>query len=284
MNSSIAFLFTTYLIYPLLGLLLVGVSFFIGKKNNLLRNKRLITYTLGCVVVLAAGAFLGFLDYNFMPYGYIFLASFYLVAGYFNDRLLFWVFNKEDLQYRVKLGYTLFQMVLAILFFALIFNLCNELKYGLWAATTLLPFLLASLLLRSYEIFIHIPALVYKVWDYHRMSGYSAPEDIDHSKLKVVTLELFKQEGDAEPIRINAKVPDEMLFGDWVKLLFEDYNIKSAHSPIDVHGKNRGGWIFYVKPWVLAPRHYLDYELTVKENKIREKDLIVAQRINRYDN
>ncbi|MCD8031660.1 MAG: TssN family type VI secretion system protein [Bacteroides sp.] len=241
MNGSLLFLFTTYLIYPLLAMVLIGVSFFIGKKNNLLRNKRLVTYTLLSILILVSGALLGFLDYNFMPYGYMALATAYLIAGYWNYRLLLWVFNKKEVKYHIKIGYILFQLAVSVLLFTLLFNLCNELKYGLWATTTLLPFLLISLLVRSYEILIHIPSLIYKVWEYDRTSGYSAPEDIDHSKLKVVTMQVFKQEEDAEPIRINAKVPDEMLLGDWIKLLFEDYNIKSAHTPIDVYGE--GGWL-----------------------------------------
>ncbi len=280
MSPTLITIFTTYLIYPLLGFVLIGVSFFIGKKNNLLRNKRLITYTLLSILLLTAGALLGFLDYHFMPYGYLVLALFYLIAGYWNNHLLPWVFNVKEMKYSMKIGYTLFQLLVAVLFFTLVFNLCNELKYGLWAATTLLPFLMISLLVRSYQIFIGIPALIYKVWEYDRNSGYSAPEDIDHSKLKVVTMQVFKQEEDTEPIRINAKVPDEMLLGDWIKLLFEDYNVKSAHAPIDVYGQGEG-WIFYIKPSILTPRNYLDYEKTVKENLIREKDLIVAQRVNK---
>ncbi|MCD8031659.1 MAG: TssN family type VI secretion system protein [Bacteroides sp.] len=35
---------------------------------------------------------------------------------------------------------------------------------------------------------------------------------------------------------------------------------------------------------MLAPRNYLDFEKTVKENGIREKDLIVAQRVKKYTN
>jgi len=276
--SAVTTLFTTYLIYPILALLLAGVLLIVGKKNNLLKNNRLVTYTLLSILILATPALLGFLDYGFMPYAYIILTGAYLVIGWYNDKLLSWVFNKE-LKYRVKIIYILFQVMVSMLLFALVFNLCNELKYGFWASTSILTMILASLLIQTYEIFIHIPALVYKVWDYETAPGYSTPEDIDHSKLKVVMVELFKQEGDAEPIRINAKVPEEMLFGDWIKLLFEDYNKKSAHSPIDISGDEGQGWIFYVRSWLLAPRRYLDYETTVKDNRIREKHLIVAKRV-----
>ncbi len=271
-------LFTTYLIYPILAFVLIGVAALVGKKNNLLRNKRLITYTLLSILVFTSPALFGFLNYGFMPYVYIMLACVYFIAGWYNDRLLPWVFKKDCLKYRVKIGYILFQLVATMLFFTLVFNLCNELKYGFWAATCILPMVLISLLARTYHIFIHIPLLVYKAWDYDATPGYSSPDVIDHSKLKVVTVELFKREGDTEPIRINAKVPEEMLFGDWIKLLFEDYN-KGSDAPIDIAGEEGQGWIFYVRSWLMAPRRYLDYELTVKENRLQERQLIVAKRV-----
>ena len=41
MNSFVQGLTMTYLLYPILGLLLVGLGFFVAKKNALLGNKRL---------------------------------------------------------------------------------------------------------------------------------------------------------------------------------------------------------------------------------------------------
>lgn len=277
--SSVALLFTTYLIYPILGIVLGLVAVLIAKKNGLLKNKRLIVYTLLSLLVLVVPALLGFLDYDFMPYGYISLTLTYLVLGWYNNRLIGWVFNKEDIKFRARIGYIIFQLLVGLLLFSLVFNFCCELKYGLWAATSMLSFILPPLLVRSYNIFIHIPALIYKVWTYDSARGYAGADDIDHNKLKVVSVELFKQESDTDPIRINAKVPDTMLLGDWIKLLFQDYNKRSAHSPINVRSEEGEGWIFYIKSNVLFPKRYLDYELTVEDNRIKEKHLIVAKRV-----
>ncbi len=282
MSAAFITLFTTYLIYPVLMIVMTFLAAMLAKKNKLLKNKRLIVYTLLSMLVLAAPALLGFLDYNFMPWAYIASAVTYFIVGYYNDRLLPWVFKmkeENELKYRTKIIYIVLQMILSMLLFILIFNLCNELKYGLWASTAMLSFSLASILRRTYDIFIHIEPLVYKVWNYGTCPGYANPEDIDHSKLRVVLLELFKNEGDAEPTHINAKAPEELMLGDWIKLIFEDYNIKNPNVPIDVFDYEDGGWIFYVKSWFLAPRRYLDYELTVAQNRIRERHLIVAKRV-----
>jgi hypothetical protein len=279
MSTTILSLFTTYLIYPILGVILLCVAALVAQKNQLLKNKRLIVYTLVSVVVLPAPALFGFLDYHFMPYMWLALAGLYIVVGAYNDRMMSWVFDNPDVKYHAKIIFTLFQLSVAMMLFVLVFNLCNDLQYGIWAATCMVSYLLPSLLMRSYDIFIHIPSSIYKVWIYESAHDLSASETIDHTKLKVVSVELFKSEQDTQPTRINVKVPEELLFGEWIKLLFDDYNKRSANSPIDVRGVEDSGWIFYVKSWALSPRRYLDHEITVKDNRIREKDLIVAKRV-----
>lgn len=102
MNSFFQTLAFTYLLYPILGLLLVGLGIFIAKKNALLGNKRLVGYTIGTIALLTLPALLGFLDYDFMPYGYIFLAMLYLLLGSYNIRMIAWVF-KDDYKYRYEI-------------------------------------------------------------------------------------------------------------------------------------------------------------------------------------
>ncbi|MDR1098300.1 MAG: TssN family type VI secretion system protein [Tannerella sp.] len=226
-------------------------------------------------MVLTLPTLLGFLDYGFMPYGYISLSSICLPLGWYNDKLLPRIFKKE-IKYRVKIIYTLFQLLVGMLLFSLVFNLCSELPYGIWASTSMLSLVLISLLVRSYELFIHIPASVYKVWEYDKTVVHGSSEDMEQSVIRVVSVELFKRDTDREPIRITAKVPEAMLFGEWMKILFDDYNKRSSHSPIDISPGI--GRIFYVKS-VLAPKRYIDYERTVKENGIREKHLIVVESV-----
>lgn len=261
MNSFFQTLAFTYLLYPILGLLLVGLGIFIAKKNALLGNKRLVGYTIGAIVLLTLPALLGFLDYGFMPYGYIFLAMLYLLLGSYNIRMIAWVF-KDDYKYRHEIILTGFILVVSMLFFTLVFNLCNELKYGLWASTCLLPFVIVSVFIRTYRIFIAIPIPVYEVWRYTddtEQDGY-----FDPGSLQVLQIELYKQESDREPVKLSVKAPDEMQFGTWFHRMIDDYNLKSPQAPIDDYAAKEGGWIFYRKPTLLSPRHYIDFNLTAR--------------------
>ncbi|MGL5919882.1 MAG: TssN family type VI secretion system protein [Bacteroidales bacterium] len=272
----------TYLLWPLLGILLVLFGVFIAKKNALLGNKRLIGYTIVSIVILVLPALLGFLDYSFMPYGYLWLSALYLVLGWYNIRLITWVF-KDNIKYKIELVLTLFIMIVAMLFFALIFNLCNDLKYGFWASTSLLSMLLTSLFMQSYRLFLYIPTPIYRLWKFSDSGSVDMYENIDFERLKVVSLEIYKQEGDNKPLHLKGKVPDDIPFGVWVKRLIQDYNKKTPMDAIgykDLDGEQN--WIFYTHNSVFMPKRYIDCEQTVRENHIGENSFIIAKRVKEY--
>ena len=93
MNSFFQTLAFTYLLYPILGLLLVGLGIFIAKKNALLNNKRLVGYSIGAIAILRLPVLLGFLDYGFMPINYIALMVIYLILGRYNTWLMGWDYS-----------------------------------------------------------------------------------------------------------------------------------------------------------------------------------------------
>lgn len=282
MTSFLQSLTMTYLLWPLLGLLLVGLGVFIAKKNALLGNKRLIGYFIGAVILLTLPALLGFLNYDFMPYGYLTLAFLYLILGSYNTRLVSWVFNNEY-KYRQELTLTLFMQATAMLFFVLVFNLCNELQYGLWASTSILSFLFISLFVRSYQLYLNIPEAIYKVWQFNDSPNIDMYANVDFGRLKVVRLEVYKADGDAEPLLLKCKIPDQIGFGVWVKQLIEDYNKEHPLSAIKhTNAGEPDSWIFYRHNSILLPKRYIDSLLTVKENRIGENCLIVAKRVKEY--
>lgn len=282
MNPFLQTLTLTYLLYPILGLLLVGLGAFIAKKNALLSNKRLVGYVLGTIFVLVLPGFFGVLDYEFMPYGYVTLSVFYMILGWYNTRLTPWVFKGEN-NFRYEIILTLFVQIVGMLFFILVFNLCNDLQYGPWASTCMLSFVFIFLFVKTYSLFLDIPEPIYKIWKFEDSESVNMYADIDFGRLKVVTLEIYKDDGDREPLRLKGKVPDHIPFGVWVKRLIEDYNKKSPLSPISyMTDGEQDKWIFYRHNSVLLPKRYIDCSQTVKENGIGENCFIVAKRIKEY--
>jgi hypothetical protein len=270
-----------YLLLPLIGILLGGVMYVVAKKNKLLGNKKAIFYFLLSSILLAIPALFGFIDYGFMPYIYIGLAVLYLVLGYVNLKVLETVIDGLD----EKPYYVEYLCVFVVLFigaalFSLVFNLCNELQYGLWACTCLLPFLLPSLFRKAYQAYMNIPLEVYTIWSYNKETREMLPEYLDYNKIIVVELELFKQVSDTKPLNIKAKASDHLPFGIWFKVFIDDYNKKSPLHPVaSSDPEDTHGWIFYVNTRILGRKKYIDPELSFAKNRIKEHNIIIAKRV-----
>lgn len=270
-----------YLLLPLVGLLLGVVMFFIAKKNRLLSDKKVIFYFLATCLLLAAPAFLGFIDYWFMPYCYIGLQVLYLLLGWWNLKLMkYFVKGIEEKPYYVEFLLVFVLMIVGAGLFSLVFNLCNELQYGLWAATCLLTFIFPSLFMKTYRTFMDIPLEVYDIWAYREESDEIDAEYMDNNKIIVVELEIFKQVTHREPLNIKVKASENMPFGIWFKLFIGDYNKKSPNAAVAFDDESDSyGWMFYVNSSILGRKKYIDPRLSFITNKIKEENVIIAKRV-----
>lgn len=270
-----------YLLLPIVGLLLGGVMFFIAKKNQLLSDKKVIFYFLLTCILLAIPGLLGFIDYWFMPNFFILLQVLYLLLGWWNLKIMnHFIKGIDQKPYYVEFLLVFVFMVIGAGLFSLVFNLCNELQYGLWASTCLLSFIFPSVFRKTYRLFMDIPLEVYDIWSYKNESTQVSSEYMDNNKIIVVELEIFKQVSDREPLNIKAKASENMPFGIWFKLFISDYNKKSPSAEVafdDEH--NTYGWMFYVNSSILGRKKYIDPKLSFSVNKIKEENVIIAKRV-----
>lgn len=141
----------SYLLMPLIAVLLGSVMFFIAKKNQLLRNRKLIGYCIIMVILLVAPATAALVKYSFMPYFYMLSLLFYFLLGTIHLKTMMhfipesqkWLEGGEDNSYTYELTLTLLLMIIGMVLYSFVFDLCNDLQYGLWASTAMMPFLLS---------------------------------------------------------------------------------------------------------------------------------------------
>jgi hypothetical protein len=282
MSAPFMALMTSYLFMPILAMIIGFASYFLAKKNKLLSNKKLIFYILLVAVLLCLPALLGFIPYAFMPYIYVALQAVYLILGHYNV-----IFLRRYLQ-RMKKSSSFWpvfiiqfiMMFIGIALFSTVFNLCSEMKYGIWASTCLLSFLFPPLFRETCDRYMSIPLEVFKVWKYAEVD-LSRFELTDYDRLLVVEIELYKIPEDHAPMKIKAKMPENMPFGVWFYRFLSDYNHKFPVEPVECNDiENPYSWIFYVKRSFFVPRKYIDCDLSATENRIREKYTIVARRVS----
>jgi hypothetical protein len=273
-------LFISYLLLPILAIILTILGWFIAKKNKLLKNKKFFIYIFLATLILALPSLLGFFDYIFMPFIYLSLLVFYLFVGWLNQLYINRYLEKST---KFSFGFRLFLSVILTLLgtavFSLIFNFCNELKYGLAASSCMLTFLLIPLYRQTYLYYIEIPVEIYKIWNYNT-SPSASDEKLDVNNLMVIDIELYKNTNDTDLLRITAKTSENITFANWFKIFLNDYNKKSPLNPIYYSDtEDPYGWIFFTKSRFLKRRKYIDPDLSFIENKIKPHNNIMARRV-----
>ena len=72
-----------------------------------------------------------------------------------------------------------------------------------------------------------------------------------------------------------------MNFSDWFVSFIANYNMKFEDSPIQ-YSNYEGephGWIFYTKGNFFTGKKYIDPDITIKDNKLKENIAVVAKRV-----
>lgn len=267
-----------YILLPLIALLIGIIMYYLNKKRGLIRTRKIVITLILSTLGLGLPGLFGLVDYGFMPYIYTSLSILYFLLGIYILVLINRIFLEiKSKGYAYELIFISTQMILGAGLFSLLFNLCNELQYGAWACTCILPYLFVSLYRQTFRSFINIPLEIYTVWIYSPMKKVKSFNFNDCTE--VMRVELHKHINDTIPNRITAKANDNMIFCEWFQFVLEYYNAQESVDKIECFDSNYPfGWVFYVKPSFFLPRRYIDPYLTIRENRINRPYIIVARR------
>jgi hypothetical protein len=173
-------------------------------------------------------------------------------------------------------------MTLSGYLFALIFNWASTIDSGYASATCILIFPLPLLFYWTYIGFMNIPYEIYKVWHYPNDGGPEISfEGLDFNALMVIELEFSRRPDDKDRLRVKAKAPADMNFGEWFKKFIDDYNSKFPNQTIATVNEQGDtfGWVFYTKRSFFHRRRLLDPDMGIKPNKVREHVTIISKRV-----
>lgn len=284
MEFAIAMYFVNYMLLPVVMLILGFLAVIIAKKNALLSNRKAVTYVLLSSLFFALFGFSGFFGSVFMPSIFLFLQFLFIVLGLANYKLLMhFASGLKEKKPILTFLVIMLQAAISWALFALIFNLTNGLQYGYWAATPVLMLFFIPLFIYMYEAYLQIPAEIYKMRIYSSTERFEPPQaSIDVEKLLVCEIEVSRSIGDKTPIRIKAKTMRSFIFGEWFGMIVTDYNTKKVDKQIEIcNDSDPYGWIFYTEQSFFQSRKYVDPDLSFEDNKLEEKDVIVAKRVRK---
>lgn len=279
--------FIRFLLFPLIFIVSASVLSIINKKNQFLNNKRLIVSVLLIGIILAIPGFLGFLNFNFMPWGYIICCIYYILMGTVFVYLLTKYYPNDLLERKVFIFFaTLVSAILSVYLYQLAFNWLSNVRFGWWGAGSIAWFFVPLMFWWAYVSLLSIPSEIYKIWKYPATPLDINMDHVDFNKLLVLELELYKKSSDPEPLKVKVKAPENMNFGIWFHKFIDDYNLKFAKSPVEFRDEEQDGyrWIFFIKTSFFKRNIFIDPDLDITENGITEKMTIYAKRVSENAN
>lgn len=261
----------------------------INRRQELMSDRRLLLTVLVSGLVLTLFGFFGFVGLQFIPVYYILVQILCLLLGVlFLRRML----TDMGPAFATKPTFMVLMtgsiLGLGAVLFTPLFNFLSSFRYGvlpydLWAATSLLPFVLPVLFAYAFGALVAVPNEIYKLWYYPRHAEEVDLEGIDYYRLTLLEIQVHKNPGRKEPpIKVKARTAGDVMFGTWFQKFIDDYNHKFPNDPIQTFDDtaHEYGWLFYsVKPSLFRLRHYIDFEQTITQNDLRENYLIVAKRV-----
>ncbi|MFW0714690.1 TssN family type VI secretion system protein [Pedobacter sp. N23S346] len=274
--------FIRFLLFPLIFIVSTAVLSIINKKNQFLNNKRLIISVLLIGIILAIPGFLGFLNFNFMPWGYIICCIFYILTGTVFVYLLTKYYPKDVLERKVFIFFATFvSAILSVYLYQLAFNWLSNVRFGWWGAGSIAWFFVPLMFWWAYVSLLSIPSEIYKIWKYPSTPLDINMDHVDFNKLLVLELELYKKSSDPEPLKVKVKAPENMNFGIWFHKFIDDYNLKFGKNPVEFRDEDQDGyrWIFFIKTSFFKRNIFIDPDLDITENGISEKMTIYAKRV-----
>lgn len=279
MSLEVGKFFINYLLFPVIVLILGLLSVVIAKKNKLLSDKKAVITVMTTSLLYSLFGLCGFFGMEFMPYVYLFIQFLFLLIGFANQRIL------QHFIPQLKSNGMIFvvglQFFLSWALFAILFNFTNELQYGFWAGTCLLPLLFYPLFVITYHSYLNIPAEIYKIKVYSENETFEPPHaELDISRVMVVGINVSKYVGDENEVIVNSKALKTFVLGEWFGMIINDYNKQHLDNQVELFDKEGSyGWIFYTERSILKSRLYLDPDLTFESNGLTRNCMIVARRV-----
>ena len=286
MSSGFGNYFINYLLLPFIVIILSVISVIIAKKNQILSEKKAVFYVLLSSLTIALFGLCGFFGIDFRPYIYCFIQFLMLLIGFINVKLIYhFIPALKQKNPAILFVIIIVQLLIGWALFSILFNVSNDLQFGLWAGTSLLPILFYPLFYITYHLYLKIPAEIYKMKVYNPGDTFEPPHaEIDVEDLMVCEIEVPKFIDDKDPIRIKAKTVKSFVFANWFGMIITDYNQKKADNQVELLDSSSSyGWIFYTERSFFKSRRYIDPDKSFEENNLTGTDMVIAKRVKNID-
>lgn len=279
-------------LFSILGFsILVMIGYFVlSGQNKILSNKKAIITFIVVGVLLSLFGFVGYFNDASRSF-YVFLLLQIIILGLGFGTSYYWNKQSAELgEYNLFMGskkigigvlFFICNLLIGIVGFTLIFNLFNKTGSAPYYSLCLIPFVLPHFIRIVYNFYLQIPNDIFKIWYYPTNYVDTNPDNINTNNALMLELEIAKRMNE-EYTNTKIKAPVEMKFGDWFMAYIDYHNDKFENNRIEYRDNDGSmqGWMFFERPSFFQAAKYVDPDLTIQENRLKENKIIIAKRVD----
>ena len=171
-------------------------------------------------------------------------------------------------------GYLLLPLTFIIAYY-------NDFNYMYFFYFSSLSFIIPTFINFLYHYSVSIPAKLFKKWYYPLSKNYPRIKPNELTNIILLNFTFYKNEKERHLTSFKVKAPKNMDFGRLFYFFMNDYNEKFPNGKIEFtdNSGNPYGWYFYSKPRWYSSSRYIDFDLTVENNNLRDNMVVLCQRI-----
>ena len=210
------------------------------------------------------------------------LQVYFAIAGIAHLKTFHDTFKKFDVKnFLGELGIAFSTSLFLAAFTYVITKFFLDGAFSLYLLSSIIFFFLPTFCYKLFEYSISIPVKLHKRWFYPLNDKYPSPKVSEMKNIIILNLVFQKKATDTQIINFKVKAPRAIDFGRLFYYFINDYNEKNPNSQIHfVDEKNQPyGWYFYSKPKWFSSSEYIDPELAIDTNNIKDGATIICQRI-----
>ncbi len=210
------------------------------------------------------------------------LQIYFLVAGTIHLILFQFYFKKfETTKIYLEISIAFITTFFIAGFLLVIVSYYKEMNYVWYLIATLLFFVIPTMCYTLFETAISVPAKLHKRWFYPINSRYPPPQISEMRNVIIINFVFQKKANDSQIINFKVKAPKAIDFGRLFYYFINDYNEKNPGAHIKYLDENDQpyGWYFHTKPKWFSSSDYIDADVAIDTNNLKDGDTIICQRI-----
>lgn len=207
---------------------------------------------------------------------------YFLVAGSIHLASYHQYFNKFDNNKNYfEILISLISSMYIAAFLCAVVGYFDEFNYFFYLSSTLLSFSIPTFSYILFEKSVSIPAKLHKRWFYPLNSKYPSPVASEMRNIIILNLVFQKKANENQITNFKVKAPKAFDFGRLFFYFINDYNDKNPNSKIIFldNKEQPFGWYFYTKPKWYGSSDYIDPDLAIDTNNLKDGETIICQRI-----